>query len=123
MYEASDGFPSTAPVGSFPAGKTKSGLFDMAGNVWEWTSDWYAGYTEAEQTDPTGATEEQARDVAMADRDSPGTPKKVMRGGGYFGQFKSWCKPAMRYRQTSKARLHTLGFRCAMSLPGAKPKK
>jgi CHAT domain-containing protein/sulfatase-modifying factor enzyme 1 len=34
-----DGFPETAPVGSFPAGRTREGVFDLSGNVWEWTAD------------------------------------------------------------------------------------
>ena len=38
-YASDDGHPGTAPVGSFPKGKTQAGLLDMVGNVFEWTAD------------------------------------------------------------------------------------
>jgi formylglycine-generating enzyme required for sulfatase activity len=41
MFEASDGYEATAPVGSFPRGASPCGALDMAGNVDEWVSDWY----------------------------------------------------------------------------------
>jgi formylglycine-generating enzyme required for sulfatase activity len=44
MYEVDDGWPETAPVGSFPAGASKHGVLDLAGNVWEWTASEYAAY-------------------------------------------------------------------------------
>ncbi len=44
MYDESDGWPTTAPVGSFPAGASPSGLLDMAGNVLEWTADPLGGF-------------------------------------------------------------------------------
>ena len=37
----SDGYDDTAPVGSYPAGASWVGALDMAGNVWEWVTDWY----------------------------------------------------------------------------------
>jgi formylglycine-generating enzyme required for sulfatase activity len=44
----------TSPVGSFPSGATSLGLQDMAGNVWEWTNDWFADYSSTHQINPAG---------------------------------------------------------------------
>jgi formylglycine-generating enzyme required for sulfatase activity len=102
MHDEDDGFPGTAPVGSFPKGVTKFGLNDMVGNVWEWTNDYFAIYQAEEQVDPMGA---------------PAGDKKAIRGGGFNGGFESWVNPAFRYHQLATASAHGIGFRCAKSLP------
>lgn len=102
MFDEDDGFPGTAPVGSFKKGVTKFGQYDMVGNVWEWTSDWFAAYQPAEQTNPTGA--------AVGD-------KKAIRGGAFNGGFEAWLDPAFRYFMLSSASSHGIGFRCAKSVP------
>jgi len=101
MYDADDGFVGTAPVGSFPAGKSKHGLSDMVGNVWEWTNDWFSVYGKDEVANPTGAS---AGD------------KKAIRGGGFNGGDPLWVNPAYRYHQVPTASVPGIGFRCAMSL-------
>ncbi len=101
MYDSDDGFPGTAPVGSFPAGKTKHGLSDMVGNVWEWTNDWFSVYGKEEVANPTGA--------GAGD-------KKAIRGGGFNGGDPLWVSPAYRYHQVPAASVPGIGFRCAMSL-------
>ncbi|HVY48501.1 MAG TPA: bifunctional serine/threonine-protein kinase/formylglycine-generating enzyme family protein [Minicystis sp.] len=101
MYEADDGFPGTAPVGSFEKGKTKFGAYDFVGNVWEWTADWFETYKPDEVVNPKGAV--------AGDR-------KVIRGGGYNGGMPQWVNPAFRYFQVATASVPAIGFRCAASL-------
>lgn len=104
MYEKDDGFVGTAPVGRFPRAQTQSGQLDMVGNVWEWTSDWYALYRPEPQTNPKG----------------PGAgDRKAIRGGGFNGEFATWINPAARYHQLATARVHAIGFRCAAAVKPA----
>jgi formylglycine-generating enzyme required for sulfatase activity len=94
-----DGYAKTAPVGSYPAGASGKGLLDMAGNVAEWTSDWYeASYYQVSDTqNPTGP--------ALA------TGNKSVRGG-------SWADTDFGLRATARDSLahdfgkDSVGFRC-----------
>lgn len=101
MYETDDGFPGTAPVGSFAAGITAFGLYDMVGNVFEWTSDWFAPYSGEERNDPQG----------------PATGKRrVIRGGAFNGGYEDWVNPAFRYSVAPEVGSHGIGFRCAKTV-------
>jgi formylglycine-generating enzyme required for sulfatase activity len=75
MYEGDDGFPTTAPVGSFPKGASRYGVQDVVGNVWEWAADWYEPYAADEQSDPHGPPKGDGR---------------VIRGGSWNGAYESW---------------------------------
>jgi eukaryotic-like serine/threonine-protein kinase len=98
MYEADDGFPNTAPVGSFPKGASRYGVQDVVGNVWEWVADWYGEYTKDEAKQPTGP-------VAGEER--------VIRGGAWNGSYASWVRPTFRYKDAPSKRSYGIGFRCA----------
>ncbi len=98
MYDEDDGYPATAPVGSFPKGASRYGVQDVVGNVWEWVSDFYAEYTKDEQTDPKG----------------PETgDQKVIRGGAWNASYPSWVRPTFRYHDMPSKRSYGIGFRCA----------
>jgi formylglycine-generating enzyme required for sulfatase activity/tRNA A-37 threonylcarbamoyl transferase component Bud32 len=98
MYDEDDGFSATAPVGSFPAGAAAHGVMDLAGNVWEWTADYYAPYSDGKQQDPKGP--------ASGDR-------RVVRGGDYFAFHADWARPAYRWKTEPESYNHAIGFRCA----------
>lgn len=66
LYTKSDGHPGTSPVGAFPGGATKAGLLDLAGNVWEWTADWFEPYTSEPLTDPKGPASSESCAAAVS---------------------------------------------------------
>jgi formylglycine-generating enzyme required for sulfatase activity len=77
----------TTPVGSFPSGKSFYGCYDMAGNAYEWCSDWYKeDYYRLKDADknPRGPGEQEADAV-----DEPGYsgPAKVIRGGSWYAHL------------------------------------
>ena len=99
MFGGDDGWATTAPVGSYPGGASPFGLMDMAGNVWEWVSDWYsATYPPSETSDPRGA---QSGDT------------RVLRGGSWSGNDVAGVRAADRGRDAPSLRYYSLGFRCA----------
>jgi formylglycine-generating enzyme required for sulfatase activity len=109
-----DGYERTAPVGTFPP--NGYGLYDMAGNVWEWTSDWFAARRDKVQSPCCGdvssaALREQSYDPAMPQFR---IPRKVLKGGSFLCA-PNYClrfRPAARSPQMIDTGMSHLGFRC-----------
>jgi formylglycine-generating enzyme len=111
-----DGYTRTSPVGSFPA--NGYGLFDMAGNVWEWTTDWYTATPAAEPQQPCcGAAPPRGTSIDDSyDPNQPGVriPRKVLKGGSHLCA-PNYClrfRPAARSPQMIDTSMSHLGFRC-----------
>ena len=107
-----DGYAETAPVGCFPA--NGYGLYDMIGNVWEWTSDWYrSGHPKVAATNPQGPE-------LVSLRTAPGqTPSRVIKGGSYLCAM-NYCsryRPAARQAQEGDLAAAHLGFRTVLNRP------
>jgi formylglycine-generating enzyme required for sulfatase activity len=109
-----DGYEWTAPIGRFaPNGY---GLSDMAGNVWEWTTDWFQNHDQIQKScctldNPRGGDRDHsfdARDPAVR------IPRRVMKGGSYLCA-PDYChryRPAARMAQPIDTSTCHLGFRC-----------
>jgi sulfatase modifying factor 1 len=118
INERLDGFEWTAPVGSFPA--NGYGLFDMAGNVWEWTSDWFQAHREIRHTcctiaNPRGGDRDRSCDPGEAE-EGVRIPRKVMKGGSHLCA-PNYCRryrPAARMPQHLDTSTSHLGFRCVV---------
>jgi formylglycine-generating enzyme len=115
-WQADPGYGRTCSVGSYaPNGY---GLFDMAGNVWEWTADWYsARHSDAADNkccapvDPRGAPEQESFDPGQPQFQ---IPRKVVKGGSFLCAD-SYCeryRPAARRPQMVDTGMSHIGFRC-----------
>jgi formylglycine-generating enzyme required for sulfatase activity len=98
-----DGYAETSPVTYFENGRGPNGLYDMAGNVWEWVADWFDPdyYTQSPGSNPAGPAEGSA---------------KVVRGGSWYdtGNFTA---SAVRFPSSPDNTDKTIGFRCAADAP------
>ena len=111
-----DGFQRTSPVTSYPP--NSYGVYDMIGNVWEWTSDWFAPKHRADATkaccipkNPRGGSEHDSYDPLQPL--SP-IPRKVIKGGSHLCA-PNYCRryrPAARHAEPVDTSTSHLGFRC-----------
>jgi formylglycine-generating enzyme required for sulfatase activity len=124
---AVDGYERTSPVGSFPP--NGYGLSDMAGNVWEWTVDWYtrqhpdpAEHACCVPTNPRVTSPEGSFNPGQ-----PGEhiPRRVIKGGSHLCA-PNYClryRPAARQPQMIDTSMSHLGFRCIVRAPGPNGKE
>lgn len=111
-----DGWERTSPAGAYPA--NGYGLYDMIGNVWEWTTDWYAPKHPADVAkaccipeNPRGAREDQSYDPCQQ---QVRIPRKVLKGGSHLCA-PNYCRryrPAARHPEPIDTSASHVGFRC-----------
>ena len=118
--QVNDGFEDTAPVGSFPA--NEYGLYDMAGNAWDWTADWWSE-SHPEDADkpccipdnPRGGKMEQSYDPAAPQWR---IPRRVVKGGSFLCA-PNYClryRPAARRPQMIDTGMSHVSFRCVVRM-------
>jgi formylglycine-generating enzyme required for sulfatase activity len=106
-----DGYAGTSPVALYPP--NAYGLYDMAGNVWQWTSDWYRP-DDYRRSAASGVASNPTGPEASFDPQEPGQRKKAQRGGSYLctAQYCSRYLLGTRGKGEISTGTDHLGFRC-----------
>jgi sulfatase modifying factor 1 len=109
---AADGYAGIASVASFPA--NGYGLYDMTGNVWQWTSDWYRADYYAALAASGRPTRNPRGPERSDDPSEPGVPKRVQRGGSFLctAQYCSRYMLGTRGKGEISSATNHVGFRC-----------
>jgi formylglycine-generating enzyme required for sulfatase activity len=118
--QVSDGFEDTAPVGSFPANSYQ--LHDMAGNAWDWTTDWWSE-SHPEDADKPCCIPDNPRGGKMEESYDPAAPqwripRRVVKGGSYLCA-PNYClryRPAARRPQMIDTGTTHISFRCVVRM-------
>ncbi len=118
---AADGFEGTSPVKSFPP--NGYGLYDMAGNVWEWTTDFFGSHRPTEATHACCAPEKPyattADESMVPGQPGADIPRRVIKGGSHLCA-PNYClryRPAARQSETVDTSTTHIGFRCIVRAP------
>jgi formylglycine-generating enzyme required for sulfatase activity len=111
-----DGYEGTSPVKSFPP--NRYGLYDMTGNVWEWTDDFFTAHQADEAAHPCCVHRNPRRDIPdrTVAAGAPGAhlPRRVIKGGSHLCA-PNYClryRPAARQAETVDTSTGHIGFRC-----------
>jgi len=113
--EGADGFVGTAPVASFPP--NAYGLYDVAGNVWEWVADWYRPDTYGHVA-ASGVVLNPAGPRDSYDPQEAGVPKRVQKGGSFLctDQYCSRYVAGARGKGEPSTGTQHVGFRLVISI-------
>jgi sulfatase modifying factor 1 len=109
-----DGYVRTSPVRAFPA--NGYGLYDMAGNVWQWCSDWYQIDLYRERVGKGVVVNPHGPEKSFDPR-QPYSPLRVQKGGSFLC-CDSYCtryRPSARHGCTPDTGMSHMGFRCVLS--------
>jgi hypothetical protein len=113
-----DGHAGIAAVAQYPP--NPYGLYDMAGNVWQWTSEWYRSNYYRELVATGGVARNPQGPASPLDPSEPDQPKKVLRGGSFLctDQYCSRYIVGTRGKGEVSTGTNHVGFRCVEPAPG-----
>ncbi len=114
LNERKDGYDKVAPIKSYAPNRYK--LYDMAGNVWEWCSDWY-NYNYYQTLQGTTTLNPKGSNKSF-DPDEPYTKKRSLRGGSFLcnDSYCSGYRVARRMKSSPDTGLEHTGFRCVKNI-------